>query len=110
MKLKIQRKHLSAAIAFALILTIAAAFIICLPLAAAQIARKTTGYVSAIPKTVGIGKSVLISGWVVPPPDVPWIFLGFYFDITKPDGTKVTNGPYNTGGDGTAWATYVPDK
>lgn len=68
----------------------------------------TTGYVCAIPKTIGINQTLLISGWITPPPNINWDYAGLYFDVTNPDGTTTTKGPYNSFGDGTTYFTMTP--
>ena len=81
-KLKIQKKQLSAAIAFVLTLTIAATFITALPVAFGQFlpnARESHLYCSAAPNPVGKGQNVFIVGWIYPPPSDNW---RIYYNVT----------------------------
>jgi hypothetical protein len=113
-KLKIRRKHLSAAVALALTLTIAATFIIALPIASGQFlpdARESFAYAVEFPNPVGKGQSCVITGWVYPPPAVSGEpYYNFTYTITKPDGTKETRLIPVTVVDGTATFNYVPDQ
>ena len=74
----------------------------------AATAIPTAAYVCAIPNLVGVGQTLVISGWVTPPPDINWNYAGYYFDMTNPDGTKTTKGPYNSFPDGTTYFTLNP--
>ncbi len=68
--MKIQKKQLSAVIAFALTLTIAATFISALPAVSAVPATKikNIAYIYAEPNPVGIGQAIYILGILTPAP------------------------------------------
>jgi outer membrane protein assembly factor BamB len=104
-------------IALFLMLTITATLVI-LPVANAHDPAwtiPTYAYVAAAPNTVGVGQYTLIIMWIdwVPPTagglgGDRW--KGFKLDITKPDGSKETLGPFTSGPVGTTFATYTPDQ
>jgi outer membrane protein assembly factor BamB len=68
------------------------------------------GYVSVGPKIAGIGQTVLINAWIVPEPDINWLYSNIYIDLTKPDGNIVTKGPLYCDPAGSLWFSYVPDS
>src|SRR4030066_1449671 len=93
--MKLQKKHLSAAIALALTLTIAATFITSVPVPAQMWTGtkiSTKAWISETPNPVKLGGTVLITGWITPPPEMYTTlstrYFNFTFTITKPDGTK----------------------
>ncbi len=70
----------------------------------------TTAYLSFSPNPIGVGQSLLVNFWIVPPLHVSHYFTGYTVTITKPDGTKdvkVLNSLY---GDTTGWFSYVVDQ
>ena len=90
-KMKTLKKQLSTAIAFALMLTIAATFITCAPTAFGQATVKSYAFVYATPQTIGTGGTIYIVGWIQPAPRViTATYHNYSFIITKPDGTTVT--------------------
>src|SRR3989304_2538817 len=73
-KMKIKKEHLSAAIAIALMLTIAATLMTCLPAANAVTAvpdRPTGAYISTNPDLLGLGQELTVNMWVYPSPNGP---------------------------------------
>ena len=89
------KKRFSAAIAFALMLTIAATFITIASVTGLYLTKKHDAYVTVIPNPVGIGQRVYIAAWVTPPP--VWFtgiveshYYNYTFTITRPDGTTET--------------------
>src|SRR3972149_7070313 len=104
-KMKLHKKHLSAAIAFALTLTVAASLISILPAANAadytdktNTLRKTAAYLSVRPYTICVGQELLLNMWVYPPPRGPYWYMytnvtgftGLSLTFTRPDGSKDT--------------------
>src|SRR4030067_1546756 len=94
--MKMQKKQMSAAIALALTLTIAATFITSVPVAYAPGGNQLQGvlqthiYVSASPNPVGKGQNVFFAGWVWPAPSNAILaYHDLTFTFTKPDGTKL---------------------
>ncbi len=71
-------------------------------------------YVAATPEVVGVGQSVLIVFWIDWIPPTSRGAYGdrwqFYLDITAPDGTNETLGPYTSDPVGGSFATYVPTQ
>ena len=75
----------------------------------------TWSYVSASPRTVGVGEYTQIVFWLDKYPPTAGGSTGdawrtHYIDITKPDGTKTTLGPLTSGPVGSYWTTYTPDQ
>ncbi|HLN46489.1 MAG TPA: PQQ-binding-like beta-propeller repeat protein [Candidatus Sulfotelmatobacter sp.] len=64
------------------------------------------------PNPIGLGQTLLVNVWLVPPIHVGRQFIqAFTVTITKPDGTKTIIGPLDSyQGDATAWFNYVPDQ
>jgi hypothetical protein len=105
------------AIAFILLLTFAAS-IATLPTVYAHDPPWTTptwAYMSIAPKTVGVGQQIIIVMWLN---DYPRTAVGaygdrwdnYYIDITKPDGSKETLGPFTSDPVGSAFTNYVPTQ
>jgi outer membrane protein assembly factor BamB len=75
----------------------------------------TWAYISASPNPVGVGQTVLIVFWIN---EVPATSQGLggdrwrnlTVDITKPDGTKETLGPFTSDPIGGGYAMYTPDS
>jgi outer membrane protein assembly factor BamB len=79
------------------------------------ISRATYSYISASPRTVGVGEYTQIIYWLSQyPPTASGIqgdrWRNHYIDITKPDGTTTTMGPLESGSVGSGWFTYTPDQ
>ncbi|HLN44858.1 MAG TPA: PQQ-binding-like beta-propeller repeat protein [Candidatus Sulfotelmatobacter sp.] len=67
-------------------------------------------WISARPKVVGIGQSVLINVWTTPAANAGRKLLGYHIIITKPDGTKdeyTLNSERDTAA---TWMEYVPNQ
>jgi hypothetical protein len=74
----------------------------------------TYAFLAVAPNPVGLGQSVDLTMWLsnIPPLDaqgwaIPW--ADFIIDVTKPDGTKQTLGPFASDPVGSQWAKYTPD-
>jgi hypothetical protein len=77
--------------------------------------QPTYAYVTASPNIVGVGQYTLFEMWLDKfPPTAGGLggdrWRGFQLDITKPDGSKQTLGPFVSGPVGTAWTQYTPDQ
>src|SRR3989337_2986849 len=113
MKLQIQKKHLSAAIALALTLTIAATLVTASPIVFGQFlpnARQVDVFAYAAPNIVGKGQSTFITGWVYPAPsNTSESYHGLKFTFKKPDGTSfnVTRDSFLAG---TVEYSLIPDQ
>src|SRR4030067_3518974 len=128
-KMKIKKKHLSAAIAFALMLTIAATLMTCLPTANAQEIsvpdRPTGNYLSVRPPLLGINQELTVNIAIYPSPNGPRGEMGTHIDhmdtggmhfwnvsvtFTKPDGSKDTFMPTSGSDFFTRYVGGVPYK
>jgi hypothetical protein len=70
----------------------------------------TIAYMSFSPNPIGVGQQLLINVWLQPATQVNRAHTGYTVDITKPDGTDIKVGPFNSyTADATAWLTYIPD-
>ena len=115
-KLKIPKKQVSAAIAFALMLTIAAT-IGALPIVSAHTPAwnvATFAFISVWPNPIGVGQTVNINMWLDKvPPTAFWIYgdkwYNFKIEVTKPDGTVDTLGPFTSDDIGGYHISYTPD-
>jgi len=75
----------------------------------------TWAYMSAAPNPIGVGQQIIIVMWLN---DYPRTAVGaygdrwdnMYIDITKPDGSKETLGPFTSDPVGTAYTNYVPTQ
>lgn len=101
-------KKENAAIAMLLILTFAVS-LFALPLANAQVKKKTYPFIGAMPNPIGKGQQTLLhfgisdqTAW----PQVGW--EGITVTVTKPDGTTETLGPFVTDTTGGTGAVYIP--
>jgi outer membrane protein assembly factor BamB len=89
-RMRIQRNK-STAIAFVLMLTIAAMFIAALPVAFGQLKIDMSATIIVLPSPVGLDQSVTILGMVYPTPPVYGdVYHNLNFTITKPDATTET--------------------
>jgi hypothetical protein len=75
----------------------------------------TFAYISVAPTTVGVNQEVLVYMWlqVVPPTASGGYgdrWHGYTLDVTKPDGTTFTQGPYDSDPIGFSWALFTPDQ
>jgi len=99
--MKIKKQTFAVAIALALVLTIAATFITCLPTANAVAVpdRDTRSIIDINPKLSGLGQELTVNIMVYPPPSGPTYYaqdVGGYLiknitvTFTRPDGSKDT--------------------
>jgi hypothetical protein len=104
-------------IAFVLMLTFAVS-IFALPTVTAHDPAwqtPTWAFLSVAPNPIGAGQQIIIVMWLN---DYPRTAIGkygdrwdgMYLDITKPDGSKQTLGPFTSDPVGTATTNYVPDQ
>jgi len=78
-------------------------------LAQAQRDIKTAAFLSVVPNPVGVDQSVLVSLMIQPiPPTATDVFTGMSVEITKPDGTKETRGPFESSPIGSTTFSYTP--
>jgi len=72
----------------------------------------TLPYLSFSPNPIGVGQSLLVNMWLIPPINVQRDLRdAFQITITKPDGSKEVIGPISSyQGDATAWFNYVPTE
>ncbi len=104
----------SIAIVFALILSITATSI-ALPTpvkAATTYNYQTFAYLSIRPNPCGVNQPLLINFWISPPMPQPGIIAhGFTVEITHPDGTKETLGPFDSiQADTSMWTEWTPKE
>jgi len=113
-----KNKTIATLIALFLMLTITAT-LVALPIANAHDPAwtyPTTAYCVAVPSRIGIGQYTTIVVWTDRYPGTAgggsgqrW--NGFKIDITKPDGTKETIGPFKSGSDVACdYRQYTPDQ
>jgi hypothetical protein len=114
---KLKNKTKISAMIFVLLLTFAT-LIATLPTIYAHDPPWTTptwAYMSVAPKTVGVGQQIIIVMWLN---DYPRTAVGaygdrwdnYYIDITKPDGSKETLGPFTSDPVGSAFTNYTPNQ
>jgi outer membrane protein assembly factor BamB len=116
-KLKIQKKQLSAAIAFALMLTIAVT-LVALPAANAHTPAwtiSTYAYINVAPNPVGVGQTAYVNFWLDKVPPTVEGNWGMHWHnmkvtVTKPNGDTETLGPFDSDAVGGAWTQCVPDQ
>jgi len=113
---KLKNKQKLSAITFVLILTFAATFVT-LPIVSAHDPPweiSTWAYIALTSDVIGVNQDVYFIYWsnAVPP-----TALGAYGDrwtftveVTKPDGSKVTLGPWESDPVGGGWGVYTPDQ
>ncbi|MCW4045826.1 MAG: PQQ-binding-like beta-propeller repeat protein [Candidatus Bathyarchaeota archaeon] len=103
----------------ATILTLAiAATLVALPTASAHYPAweiPTYAYISASPSVVGVNQAVLVVMWLneFPPTAVGGYgdrWDGFKVEITKPDGSMETLGPFTSDPVGSYYASYTPSQ
>ncbi|MFB3888093.1 MAG: hypothetical protein ACE14S_01265 [Candidatus Bathyarchaeia archaeon] len=75
----------------------------------------TFAYLALSPSPVGVGQNVYVIMWVSPNPPTAAGFGGDVWrdltvTITKPDGTTVTLGPFNSDATGSTFTSYTPDQ
>jgi len=70
----------------------------------------TVAKISINPKTVGVLQTVLVTGWVLPCPNVTGtVYKDIIVTFTKPDGTKDQIQPMDSYESGTIWFEYHPE-
>ncbi len=72
---------------------------------------KTYPLVDAIPNPVGVGQTTLLKCGIseaAASASLGWI--GLKIEVTKPDGTKQTFGPFTTDSTGSTYTSYTPDQ
>ena len=103
-----------ATIALILLLTIAA-LVTFLPTVNAR-DFPTYAYITVSPDPIGVGQTATIIAWLDKvPPTAGIIGLGdrwqdFRIEVTKPDGSKETLGPFTSDPVGSMWTTYTPTQ
>ncbi|MGB9841445.1 MAG: PQQ-binding-like beta-propeller repeat protein [Candidatus Bathyarchaeales archaeon] len=104
----------AAAIAVVLLLA-AASFAVLVSKAQLQLGEVPTFlYVSVAPNPVGVGQTVYVNAFFSKPPLTAGLagtgdmYTGVTIEVTKPDGTKQTLGPYKSDPTGGMWDTFVP--
>jgi hypothetical protein len=70
----------------------------------------TQTWISARPKVVGLGQTVLINVWSTPASNAGRKLLGYHITITKPDGTKDEFTQDSERDTAATWLDYVPDQ
>jgi outer membrane protein assembly factor BamB len=99
-------------IAIALVLVLSfTAYTVCLQSVSAQPTHNTTfTYLSVRPNPIGVNQPLLINFWRTPPNPQPGIIAhGYTIEITHPDGTKETLGPFNSiQADTSMWTNWTP--
>jgi outer membrane protein assembly factor BamB len=112
----LKNKTKISAITFVLLLTISAIFV-ALPIVGAHDPPWTVptwAYISATNNPIGVGQQVVVVFW---PNKIPPTASGAYGDrwiwnveVTKPDGTKETLGPFTSDPVGGGYLLYTPDQ
>ena len=101
------------AIAMLLILSFAVSIIMTSPTTKAQAAptQKTYAFVEAVPNPVGVGQQVEIRfGILQALPDIYSAWTGMTVTVVKPNGDKVTLGPFKSDATGGTTTYYTPDQ
>ena len=97
-----------AAIAFIFVLTTVAFISGLPPVKAGDI--QTTAYISVSPNPIGVNQTLLVTVWLIPFLPANASYHNYTVKFTKPDGSIVTIGPFNSAPGGTGTFTYVPDQ
>jgi hypothetical protein len=116
-EMNLQNNKTLSSIALILILTVSA-IIVSMPAANAHspaLQIPTWSYISVSPSIIGVNQQLLIVMWLN---DYPWTAVGAYGDrwdgytiqITKPDGTQQTLGPFTSDPVGSWATTYIPSQ
>lgn len=69
----------------------------------------TEARLSFRPNPVGVGQSVLINAWTVPPLHASRYFSNFTIVVTRPDGTQQIFTKKSYRGDATTWVEFTPN-
>jgi len=76
--------------------------------------KTTYTYIEASPNPIGVGQAMFVVFWLDQPPPTAHGAYGdrytFNVEVTKPDGTKQTLGPYTSDPVGGGYLTYTPDS
>jgi hypothetical protein len=106
----LRNKTKTTTIALVLVLTVAAMFMVCLPVANARmITEDTQVFLSVEPNPVGVGQTVTVSVWIYPiPPTSADRYHNIVVTITHPDGTTEQLGPVTGAALGNWVWQYVP--
>jgi outer membrane protein assembly factor BamB len=112
-----RNKTIATAIALFLVLTITAT-LITLPAANAHTPTwnvPTWAYIAVAPNPVGVDQTATVVFWLDRiPPGAAGIggdrWRNLKVEVTKPDGTKETLGPFTSDPVGGGWTTYTPDQ
>jgi len=76
--------------------------------------KTTFTYVEASPNPIGVGQTMFVVWWLDQPPPTAHGAYGdryeFTVEVTKPDGTKQTMGPYTSDPVGGGWMAYTPES
>lgn len=73
--------------------------------------KKTYAFISATPNPVGVGQETLLHlGISEATNGTYWQWKGLTVTVEKPDGTKMTLGPFNTDSTGGTGTVLVPDQ
>jgi len=116
--MKISNKSKISAITFVILLTISAT-LVALPIATAHdppLSYPTFAYIAVSPDTVGVGQDAIIYIWtsISPVPTAQGAYgdrwEGYEVEVTKPDGTTQTLGPFTSDPIGFAYTMYTPDQ
>ncbi len=115
--MKISKKITLVVLAFAFLLAISP-FMTSLQTATAHtppMSIPTYAYLVVSPNPVGVGQQMFVVMWLHGAPPTAVGIAGdrwhdFTLDITKPDGTMQTLGPYTSDPTGSTYALYTPDQ
>jgi outer membrane protein assembly factor BamB len=82
------------------------------PVAAATYNYQTFAYMSIRPNPCGVNQPLLINFWITPPMPQPGIIAhGYTVEISHPDGTKETLGPFDSiQADTSMWTEWTPKQ
>jgi outer membrane protein assembly factor BamB len=74
----------------------------------------TYAYLNVAPDPVGVGQTLLLTFWLDKVPPTSNTIYGdrwqdFTIDVTKPDGSTQTLGPFTSDNVGAAWAEFMPE-
>lgn len=120
MKVKLQKTKIS--LAFVMVLVLAISMLSTLPLSKAQddgsVATEVPTFLmlNVAPNPIGVGQEALVNAFMTKPP-ITAGFMGtgtmyenIEVEVTKPDGTKMTLGPFTSDSTGGTWTNFTPDK
>lgn len=74
----------------------------------------TYAFLSVVPDPIGVGQQLLVTFWIdklrpTTADEFSIFFKGYEIEITKPNGSKETKGPYTADGVSAQWFAYTPD-